>query len=214
MPPIVDPLLVTALLLNFLLLGSSRLRSLIRWIAWQGVVLGVLLAVAHGDHPGPRTLALAAVAVAMKAGLVPWLLYRTTRQDALRREVEPLLSFVSTLLLGGVGTGIALAFGSTLPMLPEHTTVLLVPAALATVFTGFLLMTTRRKAITQVIGYLTLENGVFLFGLTLSEAMPAMVEIALLLDLVAAIFVMGITVNHIYRTFSSADTTALSALRD
>jgi hydrogenase-4 component E len=89
-----------------------------------------------------------------------------------------------------------------------------VPAALATALTGFLLLATRRKAITQVVGYLALENGVFVMGLTLVEAMPLFVEIGVLLDLVVAIFVMGIIIEHISREFSSIDTTRLSSLKE
>ncbi len=77
-----------------------------------------------------------------------------------------------------------------------------------------MLLATRRKAITQVVGYLALENGVFVMGLTLVEAMPFFVEIGVLLDLVVAIFVMGIIIEHISREFSSIDTTRLSALKE
>ena len=80
--------------------------------------------------------------------------------------------------------------------------------------TGFLLLTTRRKAITQVVGYLILENGIFVMGLTLLEAMPFLVEIGVLLDLFVGIFVMGIIINHINREFSSLDTARLSALKE
>jgi hydrogenase-4 component E len=91
---------------------------------------------------------------------------------------------------------------------------LVVSASLSTVLTGFLLLTTRRKAITQVAGYLILENGVFIMGLLLVEAMPFLVELGALLDLLVAIFVMGIIINHINREFSSLDTARLTALKE
>jgi hydrogenase-4 component E len=77
-----------------------------------------------------------------------------------------------------------------------------------------LLLTTRRKAISQVIGYLVMENGIFIFGMLLTEAMPVMVEAGALLDLLVGIFVMGIVINHISREFSSIDTSRLRALRE
>ena len=80
--------------------------------------------------------------------------------------------------------------------------------------TGFLVLTTRRKAITQVVGYLVLENGIFIMGLCLLEAMPFLVESGVLLDLFVGIFVMGIIINHIHREFASLDTGRLSALKD
>jgi hydrogenase-4 component E len=90
----------------------------------------------------------------------------------------------------------------------------LVPTALATVWTGLLLVVSRRKAVTQVLGFLVLENGVFVFGLLLTDFMPVMVEAGVLLDLLAAVFVMGIVMFQINREFASLDTHALSSLKD
>jgi len=73
---------------------------------------------------------------------------------------------------------------------------------------------TRRKAITQVVGYLILENGIFIFGILLSEAMPLMVEAGFLLDMMVGIFVMGIVINQINREFSTMNTERLSALKE
>ncbi len=84
----------------------------------------------------------------------------------------------------------------------------------ATVFTGFLVLTTRRKAISQVVGYLVLENGIFIMGLALLQAMPFLVEVGVLLDLFVAIFVMGIILNHISREFGSLDVTRLRSLKE
>jgi hydrogenase-4 component E len=89
-----------------------------------------------------------------------------------------------------------------------------VPASIATLMTGFLILTTRRKAISQVIGYLVLENGIFIFGLLLAEAMPIMVEAGALLDLLVGTFVMGIVINQISREFSSLDTSLLTSLKE
>jgi hydrogenase-4 component E len=80
--------------------------------------------------------------------------------------------------------------------------------------TGFLVLTTRRKAISQVIGYLIMENGIFIFGLLLAEAMPIMVEAGALLDLLVGTFVMGIVINQISREFSSLDTSLLTSLKE
>jgi hydrogenase-4 component E len=89
-----------------------------------------------------------------------------------------------------------------------------VPTALSTAWTGLLLGMARRKAVAQVLGFLVLENGVFIFGVLLSDFMPVMVEAGVLLDLFAAVFVMGIVIFHINREFSSLDTARLSSLRD
>ena len=208
-----DPLLVILLLVNFFLLGTSRLRALISGSAVQGVLLGALVISVHGEITVQAAL-IAVGTIVLKSIVIPSMLSRAMRDVAIHREVEPVVGFVPSLLLGGLGTGLSLVFARTLPLGREQVASLLVPAALATAFTGFLLLATRRKAITQVVGYLALENGVFVMGLTLVEAMPLLVEIGVLLDLVVAIFVMGIIIEHISREFSSIDTTRLTSLKE
>lgn len=209
----VDRLLVAILVLNFLLLGTSRLRSAINASALQGALLGgVIFALSRDIDLRVALVALAAVGI--KGLLIPGLLHRALRDAAIRREVEPYVSFVTSLLLGAVATGGAVLFADRLPLAPEHQGSLLVPASLATVLTGFLIMTTRRKAIAQVVGYLVLENGIFVMGLCLHEAMPFLVEIGVLLDLLVGIFVIGIVIEHINREFASIDVARLDSLKD
>ncbi|HLQ58176.1 MAG TPA: hypothetical protein VK113_01560 [Gemmatimonadales bacterium] len=210
---VADPLLVVLLLVNFFMLGTSRLRALINGSAAQGVLLALLVVAVHGEVTLQAAL-IALATIALKSIVIPSMLTRALRDAAIHREIEPVIGFVPSLLLGGLGTGLSVVFARTLPLAPEHVGSLLVPASLATAFTGFLLLATRRKAITQVVGYLALENGVFVMGLTLVEAMPLLVETGVLLDLVVAIFVMGIIIEHISREFSSIDTTRLSSLKE
>jgi hydrogenase-4 component E len=136
------------------------------------------------------------------------------RAAQIKREVEPFIGFVPSLLLGAGGTIAAVAFARSLPLLPEHAGSLLVPGALASVLTGFVLLVGRAKAIAQVCGYLILENGIYLFGLLLLRALPLLVEAGILLDLTVGVFVIGIIVDHIQRAFDSLDTRKLTALRE
>lgn len=213
MPVAMGPLLVLVLTFNFFVLGSSRLSAVVRASAAQGVVLGVLVGVAHRGGGWPTGLVVAAVVLIKGVG-IPMLLLRALRDAAIRREIEPVIGFIASLLLGALGTAACLVFARTLPLLPEHQGTLIVPTSLATVLTGFLVLTTRRKAITQVVGYLVLENGIFVMGLALLEAVPFLVEIGILLDLFVGIFVMGIIIHHINREFSSLDTARLTALKE
>jgi hydrogenase-4 component E len=208
-----DPLLVLVLLINLFVLGTSRMRAVIAGSAIQGVILGLLAALSH-QHAGPQPWLVAAGAALVKGVVIPRLLYKAMRDVAIYREVEPFIGFTPSLLLGALGTGLAVVFSQTLPLELEHKGSLLLPASFATVLTGFIILTTRRKAITQVVGYLLLENGIFIMGLTLLEAMPFLVEVGVLLDLFVGIFVMGIIINHISREFSTLDTTRLTALKE
>lgn len=209
----VDPLLVLILILNFLLLGTSRLRAAINASALQGALLGVVTVFVHGA-PAVRPVAVGLAAIAIKGLLIPGMLHRALRDAAIRREIEPYVGFVTSLVLGAITTGAAVVFADQLPLAAEHQRSLLVPASLATVLAGFLVLSTRRKAITQVVGYLVLENGIFIMGLTLHDAMPSLVEVGILLDLLVAIFVIGIVINHINREFASLDVARLDALKE
>lgn len=213
MSPVLDTLLVIVVILNVAALGTSRIRAAIRLVALQGVLLGVMPLLAH-DDVGAMTVVVAVVAMLLKGGIIPAMLLRAMRDARIRREVEPLISLSVSMLLGGVGVGISLELSRHLPLAGGSGAHLVVAAALATVFTGFILLTTRRKAVMQVLGYLVVDNGIFIFGLLLLEAMPLLVEAGVLLDLVVAIFVMGIIISHIQREFSSLDTQELSALKE
>jgi hydrogenase-4 component E len=209
---VADQLLVLVMLINLLILGSSRMSVAIRSVAVQGVVLGVLPSIIH--HFTWHLVAITAGIMVAKGVAIPLLLSRAVRSAGIRREMEPYIGYVATLILGAACTGLAFIFAQKLPLAPEHQGLLLVPAAIATVLAGFLVLVTRRKAISQVIGYLVLENGIFIFGLLLTSAMPVMVEAGALLDLLVGIFVMGIIINHISREFSSIDTSRLTTLKE
>ncbi len=209
----VEPLLILVLAINFVALGASRIRTVINAVAFQGVLLGVFPFLIHSEI-GLRGVVLMAITMALKGYGIPWYLLRAMRTAEIQHEDKPVISYMASLLLGAVGTGLAMEFSSTLPLHEDHSHMLLVPASLATVWTGFLMLTTRHKAIMQVLGYLMLENGIFLFGLLLLEDLPLLVELGVLLDLFTGVFVMVIIIHHLNREFSSMSTEHLSALKE
>lgn len=206
--------------LNLMALGSSRIPSLIRAMSVQGVVLGVMpLLIEHlfGWEAMLRhwpVLLVAVATITVKGIVIPRLLNRAMRAANIDRDMEPLVGYVPSILLGAGGTIAAMALARSLPLLPEHAGSLLVPGALASVLTGFVLLIGRTKAISQVCGYLILENGIYLFGLLLIHATPLLVEAGILLDLTVGVFVIGIIVDHIQRAFDSLDTRKLTVLRE
>jgi hydrogenase-4 component E len=216
MMPWADLVFVLVVVIDLVVLGSGRLGAAIRLVAIQGgllAILPLLLATGGGQHHLGHVAAISGGALLVKGLLIPWLMFRAIRESAIRREVEPIVGFVPSLILGGIGVALAFAVTGSMPLV-EDVHALLVPTAFSTVWTGLLVVVSRRKAVTQVLGFLMLENGVFVFGLLLSDFMPVMVEAGVLLDLFAAVFVMGIVMFHINREFSSLDTEKLSALKD
>lgn len=199
--------------LNLLALGSSRLPSVIRAAAFQGMVLGVLPFLL--EEKFHWMVALVAVGtIVVKGFLIPTLLRRALRAANIDREVEPLIGFIPSLLIGAGATIGAVAVADMLPLRAEHAGLLLVPGALATFVSGLLLLMGRTKAITQVCGYLILENGIYMFGLLLINSTPLIVEAGILLDLTVAVFVIGIIVDRIQREFDSLDSRKLTTLRE
>jgi len=210
---LLDALLVIVLVMNLFALGTSRIHALIRIVSAQGALLGVIMVLVH-RHLTIPVLAVAAAGIAIKGFLIPAIMQRALQQAYVKREIEPLISPLASILLGAIATAFAVLLAGQLPLVNQNDGALLVPTSIATVLVGFIILTTRFKALTQVVGYLVLENGIFVFGMLLIEAMPLVVEMGVLLDLFVGVFVISIIVNHINRAFSTLDTRQLVSLRE
>lgn len=198
--------------LNLVALGGSRPSSVIRAMSLQGAVLGVLPLLMEHELDWRVTL-VAFATIASKGVVIPGLLRRANRTASIDRELAPPVGFVPSLLLGAAVTIAAMVVVPAMPLLPEHAQTLLVPGALATMLSGLILLIGRTRAVSQVCGYLILENGIYLFGLLLIRAMPLLVEAGVLLDVTVGVFVIGILVDRIQRAFDSLDTRRLATLR-
>jgi hydrogenase-4 component E len=207
-----DLLLLLVVLADFWVLGTTRLSSTIRAAAFQGALLAAL---PIALHPGLsiHIIGLGVGTLVVKSIVLPTFLQRAIREASVRREVEPLIGFTASLCLGAVAVALSFAIAQRLP-LPESQTALLVPVALATLIVGLIVLTTRSKALTQVVGYLILENGIYVFGLSQAERVPFLVDLGVLLDVFVGVFIMGIVVFHINREFDSLSSAQLTELKD
>ncbi len=206
-------LLLTAVVLtDFVVMATSRMSTCIRAIGLQGLILAAL-PLALRPEWSLHTTALALGTAVVKAVALPWFLGWAIREANVRREVEPVVGYVTSVLLGVVAVGVAFVVAPKLP-LPEGHGTLLVAVALSNVLTGLIVLTSRLKAINQVVGYLMLENGIFVFGLTQTERVPFLLELGVLLDVFVGVFIMGIVVFHINREFDSLSSTRLEELKE
>jgi hydrogenase-4 component E len=212
MDHLADLLLLLVLLTSFLILGTTRLTTCIRAVAVQGGLLGVLPLVLRPQW-SPHTVGLAAGTLLVKAIVLPWFLTWAIREAAVRREVEPRVGYIPSLVLGVVAVAAASAVATRLPVPGEHP-ILLLTTSLSCVIMGLLVLATRAKALIQVVGYLMLENGIYVFGLTSVDRVPFLVEVGVLLDVFVGVFIMGIVVFHINREFDSLDSARLTELTD
>ncbi|MEK6257306.1 MAG: hydrogenase [Planctomycetota bacterium] len=208
-----DPflILIVILAINFVALGVSRIRAVINAVAFQGVLLGLFPLIVNFEI-SRRGVVLMLVTIVLKGFVIPESLRRAMRAAEIQHEHEPVISYGHSLLGGAGGIVLAMIFSSTLPLAPQHSRLLL-SASLATVLTGFLLLMTRHKLIMQVLGYLLLENGIFMFGLLLLEAIPLLVELGVLLDLLTGVLVMVIVINKVNVEFKSMSSKHLSQLK-
>jgi len=209
----IDTVLVTVVLLNFAVLGSSRLAGCIRCVALQGVLLGVFTVLAHEEGNLLRPALLAIASIGVKGVAFPTLLFRAVREAEVRREIEPHVGYILSILIGLTALTLGLWVSGRLPLPREPISSLVVPVALFTSFAGLFVIISRKKALTQVLGYLMLENGIYAFGVGLVQGTPMLVELGVLLDVFVAVFVMGITIFHINRQFDHIDTNQLAILK-
>ena len=207
-------LLALIVLLSLCLLGSSSLTGCINIVALQGMCLGALPLTLREQGFPPRTLLLSAGMFILKGFVIPRVLFYAIREVKIRREIEPMIGYIPSLLIGAALIGASFMLAERLPVPAGFGASLLIPVSLATVMMGMFMMISRVKAVTQVIGYLVFENGIYLFGLAIAYQAPWLIEMGVLLDVFVAVFVMGIIINHIARAFDSINTEKLTRLSD
>jgi hydrogenase-4 component E len=208
-----DIVLVALILSNFLLLGSSRLRSCIRIAALQGIMAGLLPMVTVEDGFSIRLAALGMAVIILKGFVFPRLLNRAIRDSAITREVQPFIGYTASLIAGILALSMSFWLDGRLNLLLHSASAIMVPVALSMMFTGLFLVVARRMAITQVIGYLVLENGIYALGIAIVRNMPFLVELGVLMDVFVAVFVMGIAIYRINSEFDHIDSHLLAKLK-
>jgi hydrogenase-4 component E len=205
---------VLLILSCLLLLGSSRLHVAIRVVAIQGLLLGVLPVVrSMGDiHFGIWILGL--TTIISKGILLPWLMSTCVRLSGIRREIEPFVGFGPSLLCGTALLGLAVWITDRLQFTHAEAPLVLLTSSFFAILVGLFLMVTRRKAITQSLAYLVMENGVYGVGVSLSLDFPFVVELGILLDVFVGVFLMGNLLFHLDREFEHLDADRMTELSD
>ena len=209
-----DIFVLALVLTNFRLLASSRLTAMIETMVLQAVALTLIPLTLTGYPWALRLLLFSLVTLLVKGVLLPRLLRRTMRAADVQREIEPFIGYNLSILIGIALLGLCFMILHPLRPAVAPASGSLLPGALFTTLTGLLIIVSRRKALTQVVGYLAMENGIYAFGAALAVKEPMLVEMGVLLDVFVAIFVMGITIYQINREFDHIDTDRLSELKD
>lgn len=202
------------LLTAFGLLVQRRIFGLLHIFAWQGLFLSISTAIV-GYTAGLHHLYISALlTLTIKVFVLPYILYVLIHRLKIRKEVEEIVNIPTTMLIG-----IALVIFSyhlTAPIRELSTLVTrsTLAVALATVMLGMLMMITRQKAVTQIIGFLALENGLFFAATSATYGMPLVVELGVALDILIAAFIFGIFFFQIRTTFDSLDLKEMEKLKE
>jgi hydrogenase-4 component E len=197
----------------YLMVGQKALVVAIRLYGLQSLLLGAVgVAMGLAEHR-THLFVTAGLTIALKAIVIPWFLLRVIDRVGIRREIEPFVNVPASLLLclglTVVGYRVSLGMAGASQGVPHQ----VVGVALSMVLIGLFLMVTRRKAITQILALLTIENAVFLVAVGATAGMPLVVELGVSFDVILAVLVLGVLVNRIVDRFESMDTSRLSNLK-
>lgn len=198
---------------GYLMVGQKALLTAVRLYGLQSLLLGVVAATTAMADGRPELLVTAAMTVILKAVLIPWFLMRTVDRVGIHREIEPLLNVPASLLvclaLTVVGYRVSTGFPEGARGVSHH----IIGVALALLLIGLFLMVTRRKAISQILAILTVENAVFLVAVGVTTGMPLIVELGISFDVILAVLILGMLVRRIVDRFESMDVSRLSNLK-
>ena len=213
-PQLINLLAAVILLLSFAMISQRRIASLINLFALQGAALvaaSVLLGYA-GDNQD--LYVSAALTLVLKVMLIPWLLYRVIRRLNVRWDVEPLIN-VPTLMIVGIAL-VIFSFSLALPVSRLSASIAggSMGIALACVLLAFLMMITRSRAVPQVIGFLSMENGLIFAATAATNGMPMIVEFGIALDVLVGILILGVFMFQIREQFDSLDIHHLEKLKE
>ena len=211
---LIDLFASVLLLLAFAMLSQRRVLSLINLYALQGVILvAATLVVAYLTHQS-HLYASAALTFALKVVLIPVLLHRGMRRLDVRWDVETLINIPTTMLIGIVLVMFAFYLASPIAALAHTIARGTLGIAPACVLLSFLMMITRSKAVPQVIGFLSMENGLFFAATSATYGMPMVVELGIALDVLVGVLILGVFLFQIREQFDSLDIRHLERLKE
>ena len=202
-------MLVTA----YLMVGQKSLLVTIRLYGLQSILLGVVAVVMALADQRSHLLVSAALTIGLKGIFIPWFLVRVIDRIGIHREIEPFVNIPSSLLICLGLTVVGYRVSTGLAEGDRAVTHHVIGVSLSMLLMGLFLMVSRRKAVTQILALLSVENAVFLVALGATSGMPLVVELGVSFDVIVAVLVLGVLVHRIVDRFESMDVSRLSKLK-
>jgi hydrogenase-4 component E len=195
-----------------LILGAGQIYRAVYAVAAQSAFLGAAGAVLGIATGNPDLWIIAGITIVVKAVLLPWLLVRVVRRLKIRLEIEPVIPISVTLVIAAGIVILSFHVSGSLGAVRQAITGTALPVGISLTLLGVLVMMSRRKALTQMVGLFASENGIFFTAMAVSQGMPLIIEIGVILDVVLGALVMGIMVLRV-RSSVDADIADLDRLR-
>ena len=211
---LLNTLAALLLLLSFAMLSQRRIVALVNMLALQGALLfaaTLLLAWRTGDN---NLYVSAGLTLGLKVIFLPWLLHRLIRRLGVYWDTEPLLNTTGTMLVGVLVVIFSFGLAQPISALASTATRNSIGIAVAVILIAFLTMITRRKAMSQVVGFLSMENGLFFGAMSATYGMPMVVELGVALDVLVAMLVLGVFFFQIREQFDSLDLKNFETLKE
>jgi hydrogenase-4 component E len=202
-----------ALIFGLILLWRRSLTAYVTAFAWQSFALSVLMAVVGYFGNDPELYWVAAALFVVKVLVIPRLLTRMQRRFSVDRELEPYVNTATSLVVAGLLVLFGYAITRPLVALSELPTRAGMPLAMGLVLVSLFVVISRKKALTQIVGFLMLENGITLLAVLGTYGIPLIVELGVFLDVLMGFLVMQVFVYQIHETFESIDVEQLNRLR-
>ncbi len=211
---IVNLLAAILLLISFAMLSQRRIVGLVTLFGWQGAALALSTAIVGWSTHQHHLYYSAALTLILKVIAMPWFFYRIIKKLNVSRETEPMINIPTTMLIGIALVIFAFKLAAPIVQFAGTITRSTLGIAMASVLLSFLMMITRSKAIPQVIGFLSIENGLFFAATSATYGMPMVVELGVALDVLVGVFVLGIFFFQIRDTFESLDLKHMEKLKE
>lgn len=208
----IDVLLITFLITLFYMAIANRMLTYIRVLAFQGVLLFVVVFIQLKEVSTINLVLIMLETIIFKSIAVPMFLAYVLKRNKITREAEPYLpNFVSLIITTFIVVVTILLSNSIKDARLDK---IFFVVALSTLFFGLYIIASRRKIITHVMGYLVIENGVFVLSLAVGNEMPMLVNLGIMLDIFASVLILGIFLNKIGDVFKDIDVSNLTSLKD
>jgi hydrogenase-4 component E len=202
------------LLFGIILLWRRSLHAYVIAFRWQSVVLAAMFVMVGYFGADPELYFVGTFFVVVKVIVIPRYLDRLEKQVGAERESQPYVNIATSLIVAGLLVLLAYAVTRPLVLVSALPTRGGLPLAVGLIFVGLFVIISRKKALTQVVGFLVLENGVALLAVLGTFGIPLIVELGVFLDVLMGFLVMQVFIYHIHGTFESIDVEQLSQLKD